>query len=80
MEMQDAMKDLRQKHERQAKMLSENNNVLQQDVERLSSELEQSGTQVRSMEDEISELKERKDSVQQWESQVAEIIQWYVQK
>ena len=76
--MQDSLKDLRQKHDRQTKMLTENNNSLQLEVERLGVELERTISQNRNFEEEIVELKERKDSVQQWESQVAEIIQWFV--
>ena len=75
--MQDSIKELRQKHERQSKMMVENNNALQQEVERLGGELDRSIALNRNIEEEIVELKERKDSVQQWESQVAEIIQWW---
>ena len=76
MELQESSKELKQKHDRQIKILSDQNNALQADVERLSRDLEEVSLQNRTLEDELNELKERKDSVQQWESQVAEIIQW----
>lgn len=76
MELQESSKELRHKHDRQIKLLSDQNNALQAEIERLSRDLDKVSMQNRNHEDELSELKERKDSVQQWESQVAEIIQW----
>ncbi|XP_076803724.1 serine/threonine-protein kinase MRCK alpha-like isoform X2 [Clavelina lepadiformis] len=75
-ELQDSVKDVRQKHERQSKILTDNNETLQGEVERLAGELERTALQNRVYEEEIRDLKERKESVQQWESQVSEIIQW----
>ena len=74
--MQEGIKEVRQKLERQIKMLADHNKELQTEVEKLSGELEKTAVQKRLIEDEMVDLKDRKDSVQQWESQVAEIIQW----
>jgi len=75
-ELQETLKEAKQKHDRQTKMLSETNAGLQCDVERLSVELEKAKQQSRTFEDRVNELKERKEQIQQWEGQVAEIIQW----
>lgn len=64
------------KYERQSKMDADNIATLQSDVERLTAELEQSQQTVKTLEEELREGKERKEDVQQWEAQIAEIIQW----
>lgn len=71
------MREVKQKQDRQTKILSDNNNALQIEVERLSMELEKSKQQNRNLDVEVKELKERKNLIQQWEGQVGEIVQWY---
>uniref|UniRef100_H2Z2Y1 non-specific serine/threonine protein kinase n=1 Tax=Ciona savignyi TaxID=51511 RepID=H2Z2Y1_CIOSA len=64
------------KHERQTKILSDNNAALQSEIERMSSELEKLNQQNRMLDEEVREAKDRRESIKQWETQVAEIIQW----
>nr|XP_009860020.1 serine/threonine-protein kinase MRCK alpha isoform X1 [Ciona intestinalis]XP_026692048.1 serine/threonine-protein kinase MRCK alpha isoform X1 [Ciona intestinalis] len=75
-ELQDTLKETRQKHERQTKILSDNNTALQSEIERVSAEMERLNQHNRTLEEEVREAKERKESIKQWEAQVAEIIQW----
>uniref|UniRef100_H2Z2Y0 non-specific serine/threonine protein kinase n=1 Tax=Ciona savignyi TaxID=51511 RepID=H2Z2Y0_CIOSA len=75
-ELQESLKETRQKHERQTKILSDNNAALQSEIERMSSELEKLNQQNRMLDEEVREAKDRRESIKQWETQVAEIIQW----
>lgn len=75
-ESDDVVKELRNLHEREKALLMEENSKLSADLERaveISSRLQ---ADRRHLEDEFADLQGKKETVAQWEQQIAEIIQW----
>lgn len=77
-ESEETMKELKNVYEREKLMLLEENKKMQYELERtveLNSRLQ---LDRRQLEDEYQDLRNKKEAVAQWEAQIAEIINWYV--
>lgn len=77
LEQQEAIKEIKLKYERTSKLDTDNASALQLELERLTQELENSQQTVKALEENAREARERKEDVEHWEAQIAEIIQWY---
>ncbi|XP_058234692.1 serine/threonine-protein kinase MRCK beta isoform X3 [Hemibagrus wyckioides] len=76
MEMDEALGSLKEKYERERSLLTEENRKLTSETDRLCTFVDKLTTQNRQLEDELQDLASKKESVAQWEAQIAEIIQW----
>lgn len=75
-ESEDVVQELRNLHEREKSLLMEENTKLSVELERsleISTRLQ---ADRRHLDDEFAELQGKKETVAQWEQQIAEIIQW----
>jgi len=75
-ESEDVVSELRNLHEREKNLLMEENQKLSAELERsleISTRLQ---ADRRHIEDEYADLQGKKETVAQWENQIAEIIQW----
>ena len=75
-ESEDVVQELRNLHEREKSLLMEENSKLSVELERsleISTRLQ---ADRRHLEDEFADLQGKKETVAQWENQIAEIIQW----
>merc|ERR1719325_471760 len=75
-EREDVVQELRNLHEREKSLLMEENTKLSVELERsleISTRLQ---ADRRHLDDEFAELQGKKETVAQWEQQIAEIIQW----
>ena len=75
-ESEDVVSELRNLHEREKNLLMEENQKLSAELERsleISTRLQ---ADRRHIEDEYADLQGKKETVAQWEQQIAEIIQW----
>ncbi|XP_069049172.1 serine/threonine-protein kinase MRCK beta isoform X3 [Lepisosteus oculatus] len=75
-EMEEALGALKEKHEREKSMLTEDNRKLTGETDRLCTFVDKLTAQNRQLEDELQDLAAKKESVAHWEAQIAEIIQW----
>lgn len=76
MESQEALIEIRKVHEREKAMLRDEICKLSQENERLAEAVRRQHEERRRSEEEIGQLREKKESVAQWEAQISEIIQW----
>ena len=75
-ESEDVVTELRNLHEKEKNLLMEENKKLSAELERsleISTRLQ---ADRRHIEDEYADLQGKKETVAQWEQQIAEIIQW----
>ncbi|XP_015260578.1 PREDICTED: serine/threonine-protein kinase MRCK beta-like [Cyprinodon variegatus] len=75
-EMDEAVAALKEKHEREKNMLTEENRKLTAETDKLCSFVDNLTAQNRQLEDDLQDLSSKKESVSHWEAQIAEIIQW----
>ncbi|XP_065820000.1 serine/threonine-protein kinase MRCK beta isoform X6 [Labrus bergylta] len=75
-EMDEAVSDLKQKHEREKNLLTEENRKLTAETDKLCSFVDRLTAQNRQLEDDLQDISSKKESVAHWEAQIAEIIQW----
>ncbi|XP_076611885.1 serine/threonine-protein kinase MRCK beta isoform X4 [Chaetodon auriga] len=75
-EMDEAVAALKEKHEREKNLLTEENRKLTAETDKLCSFVDNLTAQNRQLEDELQDLSSKKESVAHWEAQIAEIIQW----
>ncbi|XP_068198526.1 serine/threonine-protein kinase MRCK beta isoform X2 [Antennarius striatus] len=75
-EMDEAVATLKEKHEREKNLLTEENRKLTAETDKLCSFVDKLTTQNRQLEDDLQDLSSKKESVAHWEAQIAEIIQW----
>ncbi|KAM4529357.1 serine/threonine-protein kinase MRCK beta isoform 4-T4 [Fundulus diaphanus] len=75
-EMDEAVAALKEKHEREKNMLTEENRKLTAETDKLCSFVDNLTAQNRQLEDDLQDLSSKKESVAHWEAQIAEIIQW----
>ncbi|KAI1897952.1 hypothetical protein AGOR_G00088590 [Albula goreensis] len=75
-EMDEALAAVKEKHDRERSVLTEENRKLTSETDRLSSTVEKLTSQKQLLEDELQDLAAKKESVAHWEAQIAEIIQW----
>uniref|UniRef100_A0AAQ5YLG5 non-specific serine/threonine protein kinase n=1 Tax=Amphiprion ocellaris TaxID=80972 RepID=A0AAQ5YLG5_AMPOC len=74
-EMDEAVAALKEKHEREKNLLTEENRKLTAETDKVTKYC--SNTTVnRQLEDDLQDLSSKKESVAHWEAQIAEIIQW----
>lgn len=75
-EIEEALTALKEKHEREKNLLTEENRKLTAENDKLCSFVDNLTAQNRQLEDELQDLTSKKESVAHWEAQIAEIIQW----
>ncbi|KAK7906721.1 hypothetical protein WMY93_015333 [Mugilogobius chulae] len=75
-DLQEALTALKDKHEREKKLLTEENRKLTSESDKLCSFVDRLTEQNRQLEDELQEISSKKENVCHWEAQIAEIIQW----
>nr|XP_046229511.1 serine/threonine-protein kinase MRCK beta isoform X1 [Scatophagus argus] len=75
-EMDEAVAALKEKHEREKNLLTEENRKLTAETDKLCSFVDKLTAQNRQLEDDLQDLSSKKESVAHWEAQIAEIIQW----
>uniref|UniRef100_H2UXC9 non-specific serine/threonine protein kinase n=1 Tax=Takifugu rubripes TaxID=31033 RepID=H2UXC9_TAKRU len=75
-EMDEAVTALKEKHEREKNLLTEENRKLTAENDKLCSFVDNLTAQNRQLEDDFQDLSSKKESVAHWEAQIAEIIQW----
>ncbi|XP_028252580.1 serine/threonine-protein kinase MRCK beta isoform X1 [Parambassis ranga] len=75
-EMNEVVAALKEKHEREKNLLTEENHKLTAETDKLCSFVDNLTAQNRQLEDELQDLSSKKESVAHWEAQIAEIIQW----
>lgn len=75
-EQEDSVMDVKRRHEREKTMMLDENKKLIGDVERLTESLNRMQSERRSLEEEYDDLRNKKESIAQWEAQITEIIQW----
>uniref|UniRef100_A0A667ZGB1 non-specific serine/threonine protein kinase n=1 Tax=Myripristis murdjan TaxID=586833 RepID=A0A667ZGB1_9TELE len=75
-EMDEAVGALKEKHEREKNLLTEDSRKLTAENDRLCSFVDKLTAQNRQLEDDLQDLSSKKESVAHWEAQIAEIIQW----
>ncbi|KAM3602767.1 uncharacterized protein V6R79_010171 [Siganus canaliculatus] len=75
-EMDEAAVALKEKHDREKNLLTEENRKLTAETDKLCSFVDKLTAQNRQLEDELQDLSSKKESVAHWEAQIAEIIQW----
>ncbi|KAM9703346.1 LOW QUALITY PROTEIN: serine/threonine-protein kinase MRCK beta-like [Menidia menidia] len=75
-EMEEAVAALKEKHEREKNLLTEENRKLTSETDKLCSFVDDLTAQNRQLENELQELSSRRESLAQWEAQIAQIIQW----
>uniref|UniRef100_I3KS58 non-specific serine/threonine protein kinase n=1 Tax=Oreochromis niloticus TaxID=8128 RepID=I3KS58_ORENI len=75
-EMEEALTALKEKHEREKNLLTEENRKLTTETDKLCSFVDNLTAQNRQLEDELQDLASKKESVAHWEAQITEIIQW----
>ncbi|XP_056337350.1 serine/threonine-protein kinase MRCK beta isoform X2 [Danio aesculapii] len=75
-EIDEAIRALKEKYERERNLLGEDNRKLTAETDRLCNFVDRLTAQNRQLEDELQDLASKKESVAHWEAQIAEIIQW----
>ncbi|XP_054720162.1 serine/threonine-protein kinase MRCK alpha-like [Uloborus diversus] len=76
MESNEILSELKRVHEKEKDLLQEENRKLGQEIDRLSQVVNRQLDDKLRIDDDVNNLKDKKDSIAQWESQVSEIIQW----
>lgn len=75
-EQEDSVMEVKRRHEREKAMMLDENKKLLSDVERLTESLNRMQSERRLLEEEYEDLRNKKESIGQWEAQITEIIQW----
>uniref|UniRef100_UPI003590121C serine/threonine-protein kinase MRCK alpha-like isoform X2 n=1 Tax=Myxine glutinosa TaxID=7769 RepID=UPI003590121C len=75
-EQDEAIVDLKNKYEREKSHLVAENKKLNQEVDKLTSDVERSTCSIRHLEEEMRDTDDKKQSLTHWEAQITEIIQW----
>uniref|UniRef100_A0A3Q1HFI2 non-specific serine/threonine protein kinase n=1 Tax=Acanthochromis polyacanthus TaxID=80966 RepID=A0A3Q1HFI2_9TELE len=75
-EMDEAVAALKEKHDREKNLLTEENRKLTAETDKFCSFVDNLTAQNRQLEDDLQDLSSKKESVAHWEAQIAEIIQW----
>uniref|UniRef100_UPI0037E8D476 serine/threonine-protein kinase MRCK beta isoform X6 n=1 Tax=Semicossyphus pulcher TaxID=241346 RepID=UPI0037E8D476 len=75
-ELDEAVADLKEKHEREKHLLTEENRKLTSETDKLCSFVDRLTAQNRQLEEDLQDVSSKKESVAHWEAQIAEIIQW----
>lgn len=73
---EDTMTDLRIRHEREKKMLLEDNRKLINELEMISESNRHYQAERLQMENDYEELRSKRQAIAHWEHQISEIIQW----
>ncbi|XP_019870807.1 serine/threonine-protein kinase Genghis Khan isoform X2 [Aethina tumida] len=68
--------ELKRRHDREKQILLEDNNKLSSNVEFLSESMNRLQSERANLETEYEQLRNKQDALDQWESQLSEIIQW----
>lgn len=76
-EHQEDIAELKRIHDMEKSLLSEENVKLTTELDSALETRSRIQLEKRQLEDEMKELREKKESVAQWEDQISEIIQWY---
>ncbi|EEC03596.1 CDC42 binding protein kinase alpha, putative, partial [Ixodes scapularis] len=76
MESQETLAEIKKAHEREKAMLSEEVRKLTREGEQVSHPARRAEGFSLCFEEEMGQLREKKESVAQWEAQISEIIQW----
>ncbi|XP_063737622.1 serine/threonine-protein kinase MRCK beta isoform X3 [Eleginops maclovinus] len=76
LEMDEAVSALKEKSEREKHLLTQENLKLMSETDKLCAFVDKLTAQNRQLEDELQDLSSKKESVNHWEAQIAEIIQW----
>jgi serine/threonine-protein kinase MRCK len=74
-ELKQEMKELTKKHYTEKQQLTEKSKELSEQLEILTSQLEETKSLHKKQEDELKETKQSKELLSQWEHQIAEIVQ-----
>uniref|UniRef100_A0A665X8L8 non-specific serine/threonine protein kinase n=1 Tax=Echeneis naucrates TaxID=173247 RepID=A0A665X8L8_ECHNA len=75
-EMDEAVSALKEKHEREKNLVTEENRKLTAETDKLCAFVDRLTAQNRQLEDDLQELSSKREGVAHWEAQIAEIIQW----
>ncbi|CAL1272600.1 unnamed protein product [Larinioides sclopetarius] len=75
-ENKEMVSELKKVHEREKNIMQEETRKLEQEVDRLTQVVNRQQEDRHKNDDDINHLKDKKDSIAKWESQVSEIIQW----
>ncbi|XP_072318245.1 serine/threonine-protein kinase MRCK beta isoform X2 [Eucyclogobius newberryi] len=75
-DLQEALSTLKEKHDREKNLLTEENRKLTSDSDKMCSFVDRLTEQNRQLEAELQEISSKRESVCHWEAQIAEIIQW----
>lgn len=75
-EQEDAIVEVKRRHDREKAVMLDDNKKLLEDVERLTDSISRMQNERRALEDEYEDLRNKKESIAQWEAQITEIIQW----
>ncbi|XP_078061511.1 serine/threonine-protein kinase MRCK alpha-like, partial [Mustelus asterias] len=76
LEQEEALMELRLAHEQEKSLLREENLRLSVELEPLTEQLDRLQTTKKQLEEEMRTLKGRRETVTQWDVQIAELIQW----
>ena len=76
MENQESISEIKRIHEMEKLMLGDENSKLTSDLDKLVDTCSRLQAEKRQLDDEMTEIREKKESVAQWEAQISEIIQW----
>ncbi|XP_042899175.1 serine/threonine-protein kinase Genghis Khan isoform X2 [Parasteatoda tepidariorum] len=75
-EHQDLLRELKQSHAREKSMLQDELKKMTSDVEKYIKTLQKVEEEKKRLENDFYLIKDKKDSINQWEAQISEIIQW----
>ena len=75
-EQEDSVADLKRRHEHEKAMMLDDNKKMVTEVERLTENMTKIQSERRNLEEEYEDLRNKKESIAQWEAQITEIIQW----
>lgn len=75
-EHQELIIEMKRTHEREKDMLHEENRKLVQEIDQLSQIIKRQQEDRRRIEDDLINVREKRESIAQWEAQISEIIQW----
>lgn len=75
-EAEETMQELKSRHEREKKILLDDNRKLISELEMLSENNHRLQTERMQMEGDYEELRSKRQAIGQWERQISEIIQW----
>lgn len=75
-EHQEFLKEMKRSHEREKSMLLEEIKKLNLEIEKSNKALTKQEEEKKKLEDDFIQIREKKESINQWEAQISEIIQW----